>query len=301
MRTTQILGWGTIVLDRQLFVDRFPEPDTKTEALEGRLQVGGPVPTALALLSRYGHQCRFAGLWGDDAEGRLIEQDLNSQQIEFPAQCRRTECVTGHAHVWVDRFSGSRTIVAQRAAPTEDAERELLASCEIQPVLHLDGWLCDTAIELARRTREQKGLVVLDTGSPKGRTEELLSLVDVVNAPRRFLSQFFNDDDVEGGGRRLLEFGAKIVTITDGNRGAWIFTREGASHHQPAFKVEVVDSTGAGDVFTGGLIHAVLQDWPVDRILQFASACAALKCRRMGNREALPGLDEVEEFLGQAG
>lgn len=299
MRTTQILGWGTIVLDRQLIVDRFPEPDTKTEALEGRLQIGGPVPTALAVLSRYGHQCRFAGVWGDDAEGRLIEHDLNSQQIEFPEQCRRTGCLTGNAHVWVDRSSGSRTIISQRAEPSDDAERELLASCEIPPVLHLDGWLCDTAIELARRTREQAGLVVLDTGSPKGRTEELLALVDVVNAPRRFLSQFFGDDRVEAGGRRLLELGAKIATITDGNHGAWIFTREGEHYHQPAFEVQVVDSTGAGDVFTGGLIHAVLQDWPADRILRFASACAALKCTRMGNREALPGLDEVERMSDQ--
>ena len=138
---------------------------------------------------------------------------------------------------------------------------------------------------------------MLDTGAPKGRTEELLAFVDVVNAPRRFLDQFFGNDDIQTGGQRLLEFGAKVVTITDGSRGAWIFTREGEYHHHRAFEVEVVDSTGAGDVFTGALIHAVLQDWPADRILRFASACAALKCTRMGNREALPDQEEVEMFL----
>jgi ribokinase len=173
----------------------------------------------------------------------------------------------------------------------------LLSGLPTQPVLQLDGFLCDAAVELARRTREHDGLIVLDTGSPKGRTQELLQTVDVVNAPRRFLSQYFDDDDIDSGGRRLLELGAKIVTITDGSRGAWIFTQTGEHHHQPAFEIEIVDSTGAGDVFTGGLIHAVLQEWPADRVLRFASACAALKCTRLGNRDVLPSVEDVEGFL----
>lgn len=297
MRTTQILGLGTVVVDRQLIVDRFPEADTKVEALEERVQVGGPVPTALALLSRFGHTCRFAGVWGDDEEGRLIEQDLRSQQIEFPKHCPRAECRTGNAHVWVDRSTGTRTIVCRRSESGPGVERELLSGLGTQPVLQLDGSFCDAAIELARRTREDDGLVVLDTGSPKARTDELLQTADVVNAPRRFLTSFFDDDEIASGGRRLLERGATIVTITDGGRGAWIFTQAGEYHHQPAFEIEVADSTGAGDVFTGGLIHAVLQNWPADRMLRFASACAALKCTRLGNRNALPSVEEVEGFV----
>ncbi|HUG19653.1 MAG TPA: PfkB family carbohydrate kinase, partial [Planctomycetaceae bacterium] len=98
------------------------------------------------------------------------------------------------------------------------------------------------------------------------------------------------------GGKRLLDLGAELVTVTDGTRGAWLFSERG-EWHQPAFEIDAVDTTGAGDVFTGALIHAWLQDWPPEQILRFASTCAALKCERYGNRDALPGLSRVEQSL----
>ena len=65
----------------------------------------------------------------------------------------------------------------------------------------------------------------------------------------------------------------------------------------PAFKVEAVDTTGAGDVFHAGYIFGLLQGWDLERVLRFASALAALKCRRIGGRTGVPGLDEVMQFL----
>jgi sugar/nucleoside kinase (ribokinase family) len=63
------------------------------------------------------------------------------------------------------------------------------------------------------------------------------------------------------------------------------------------FKVDVLDTTGAGDVFHAGFIYGLLQHWDLEKILQFANAVAALKCRELGGRKGIPTLTETQEFL----
>jgi len=93
-----------------------------------------------------------------------------------------------------------------------------------------------------------------------------------------------------------LELGPKIVTVTDGERGAWIVTPERASH-QSARPIRAVDTTGAGDVFCGGLLHGWLAGWSPERMLRFAITTAGWKCERIGNRDALPDLTDIEAML----
>ncbi|MBD3673501.1 MAG: hypothetical protein HUJ26_08235 [Planctomycetaceae bacterium] len=295
MITRQILGLGTIVIDHQLFVDRFPTVDTKVEATGSRYQIGGPVPTALVFLSRLGHDCSYVGVWGDDQFGQTIESDLRAEKIRFSPDCRQA-IETGLAQVWVDEASGSRTIVCRRVSPDEASLSRPLESLPEKGILTLDGWPPNLAVQAAQAARQQGLTVFLDTGSPKGRTDELLRHVDLVNAPRRFLRQFFDSDHIESGAQQLLAFGPKMVTVTDGERGAWLFTRDN-TYHQTAFPIEAVDTTGAGDIFSGALVHASLQDWSEQRMLKFASAAAALKCRQPGNRDALPTHEQIEDFL----
>jgi sugar/nucleoside kinase (ribokinase family) len=228
----------------------------------------------------------------------MIERDLEDESISFDPRCRRQDGRTGTAHVWIDQQSGERTIVGHHFE-LQGHELDWVSSYVAgTQLLHLDGWGGNPSVEAARRVRDNGGIVSLDTGSPKLVTTDLLGLATVVNAPFRFLKMYFNDEDVSRGGSRLLELGAELATITDGTRGAWLFSRQG-EWHQPAFEIEAVDTTGAGDVFSGGLIHAWLQDWPPEQILRFASACAALKCERYGNRDALPALSRVDQFLSE--
>ncbi|HSG70951.1 MAG TPA: PfkB family carbohydrate kinase [Planctomycetaceae bacterium] len=293
-----IAGLGTTLIDWQMTVAEFPQPDTKHLALSSRMQVGGPVPTALALLCRFGHRCSLVSLWGNDPQGEMIERDLALESISFDPRCRRQDGRTGTAHVWIKQQSGERTIVGHHFELIENDLGWASSYAADADLMHVDGWGGTASVEAARTVRENGGIVSLDTGSPKPVTSALLGLASVVNAPLRFLKMYFNDEDVSRGGRRLLELGAELVTVTDGTRGAWLFTERG-EWHQPAFEIDAVDTTGAGDVFTGALIHAWLQDWPPEQILRFASACAALKCERYGNRDALPALSRVDQFLSE--
>lgn len=296
VRAFSVFGLGTVVVDHLVFLGEFPERDTKNEAGEHFFQVGGPVPTALAAIARFGGRAAFQGRWANDHLGRMIEDELRERGIEFDAPVCEGDSQTGFAHVWVERESGRRTSVFHRGShdvQAADVAAEKIARFD---ALHLDGWSTPAAIKAAQAMRAAGGRVFLDLGSPKEDLERLLACVDVLNCPIRLLDKHFGETDPAAGGRRLLELGPEQVTVTDGERGAWLLTKEGAIH-QDAFAVEAVDTNGAGDTFAGAIVFGSMQGWPVVRQLSFACAAAAVKCSRRGNRDALPKLGEVEAIL----
>jgi sugar/nucleoside kinase (ribokinase family) len=101
--------------------------------------------------------------------------------------------------------------------------------------------------------------------------------------------------DPEDMALKLLELGPEIVAITAGEEGCFIAASEKVIH-SPAFDIAVVDTTGAGDAFMGGLSYALKQDWELERVAAFANACAACCCTRVGAR-AMGGIEEIEKIL----
>ncbi|MBA3315642.1 MAG: PfkB family carbohydrate kinase [Planctomycetota bacterium] len=292
---TIVSGLGLIVIDQLVFVDAHPPIDTKVFATDHVIQIGGPVPTALAQLRRFGCSARILGSWADDIHGSAIEAHLCREGIDFDRTACRAARATGFAHVWVESKSGRRTVVSSPPAgqPSNAAAQGFGRQAS---VLHLDGWGGDAAVIAAQATRATGGVVFLDAGSVKPATERLLPLVTVLNVPKRFIQAFCGNEDSEAGARQLLKLGPRIVTVTDGEHGAEIYTPE-LAEGVPAFPVRAVDSCGAGDAFCGGLIYAVVNGYePVDA-LRFAMATAAIKVSRVGNRESLASLDEVLRLI----
>ena len=295
-KSFSILGMGTVVVDHQVVVRELPEPDAKAEILSDRFQVGGPVPTALALLTRFGASTSFIGKWATDRWGEMIEDDLGQAQIDLGQAVVSPSVRTGFAHVWVEAGTGRRSIAAYRGShPLEPTDLEGIAWPSYH-ALHLDAWPSDTAIEAARQMKASGGRVFVDFGSPKPDWETLIGLADLVNCPRRLLDSLFPGVPLQDAAKRLVALGAGEVTVTDGELGAWFFDVNTAEH-QPALTVEAVDTNGAGDVFTGSMIFGTLHEWPAEERLRFASAAAALKCTHLGNRDALPAQGQIESFL----
>ncbi len=293
---TDVIGLGTVVVDHLMLLEAEPEFDSKHQALEDRFQIGGPVPTALVLLQRFGCSCRFIGGWGRDAFGQMISDDLSGEGVDVSCSLQSDALQTGIAHVWIDQSSGQRTIACRRPVGMEEALRldpEWFAGCRM---LHLDGWPAGLALEAARHTRQAGGRVALDTGSAKPEMRALIEHVDVLNCPRQFLREFLKTDDMEQGAQTLAQMGPSMVTVTDGANGAVMLTG-GELLRRAAAPITAVDTCGAGDVFSGSLIFAVLQDWGPEKVLTFAMTTAALKCTKMGNREALPLLEDVLKQL----
>ncbi len=291
-----VFGLGTVVVDHQVILSDLPEADTKGEVITDRYQVGGPVPTALTFLRKLGMEATFLGQWADDPFGRMIEEDLVRHGVRFDPPRRSADARTGFAHVWVEEETGRRSVAAFRGSHPIEPHHVGRDEVSRHHALHLDGWSTPAAIEAARAMREAGGIVFLDLGSPKPDLENLLAHVDFVNCPARLIPRLFHTAELEPGARRILALGPKEVTVTSGEMGALYATAETVLR-QEAFPVDAVDTNGAGDVFAGAMVFASMQKWPPRRRLRFASAASALKCRKLGNRDALPGLREIEAFL----
>jgi sugar/nucleoside kinase (ribokinase family) len=122
-----------------------------------------------------------------------------------------------------------------------------------------------------------------------------LKLVDVLKPCKAAARELTGQSDYDKIADELLRLGPQLVAITQGAEGCLIASREKVVH-VPAFKVKVVDTTGAGDAFMGALSYGLLQKWDHQRIGLFANACAALCCTKVGAR-AMSKLDEVIAFI----
>ena len=124
-----------------------------------------------------------------------------------------------------------------------------------------------------------------------------MRLTDVLKPCKAAARELTGENDYEKMARRLLSLGPELVAITMGAEGSLIASADKITH-VPAFKVTVVDSTGAGDAFMGGLSYGLLQGWDHERVGVFANACAALCCTQVGAR-AMSNLEQVNELIAQ--
>jgi sugar/nucleoside kinase (ribokinase family) len=235
-----------------------------------------------------GLKARYIGSVGDDSWGKAQQESLRQENLEL--HVRVVEGAASQmAVILLEEGIGERTILWRRDAalqyPVTQLQRELIVTARI---LHLDG--CDTAaaLQAARWAREAGIPVVIDIDEIyDSSTQELLRLVDYLIA-----SSDFADDPREVAGR----YGCPVVGITRGADGATFWDR-GRLLQSPAFHVPVADTTGAGDVFHGGFIYGLIQNWSLDDVVRFAHAVAAMKCMHIGARRGIPTLREVREFM----
>jgi len=292
---------GQCSLDVLFTVDAFPRPDTKVQFRERTIQGGGPVATALVALARWGIRSRFAGVVGDDRFGEKILKGLDHEGIDTSATVVRPGGVSQQAFICVERMTGRRTIFwgAPGGPPLthEEVPERFLQDLR---VLHLDGSFHDTAVALARMARERGIPVVLDAGSRKPGTEALVRLTDHLIASETFASQVAPDLSMPDCLRFLKSLGPACVTITLGARGSVSLWGE-VPAFLPALPVRVVDTTGAGDVFHGAYLYGLLQGWPPETRLRWATVAAALSCRALGGRAGIPDREQVAARLDALG
>ncbi|HUJ18715.1 MAG TPA: sugar kinase [Nitrospirota bacterium] len=292
-----VVGIGQCAWDMLAVVDRFPQADTKKEVLAWEEQGGGPVATALAALSRLGVFCRFFGVIGDDREGAAIRQSLIEEGVDVTGMVKRSNASSQTAFIAIDRSIGSRTIFWKRPScdplRIEELPPDFPSNAEF---LLLDGLMKDASLFAAHQARKAGIPIMLDAGRVREGTLELARLCDYVVGSEEFASELGWKDDPGVLGQEVRKHGFGITTITLGSRGSVTFADDEIISC-PAFPVETVDTTGAGDVFHGGFLYGLLRRWPLKETIRFASAVAAMKCRKLGGRAGIPKLSEAQQFL----
>jgi ribokinase len=290
------LGFGVCPIDYLCILKSYPLLDDKLEALESDVQGGGPVPTAMVTLSRLGKKAIFTGRAGNDPEGKFVKNQLEKGGVNSDFLIIDSQMKTPKAFIWVDKKTGKRTVVLDqlKLKRTRSSELRFLDEVKIK-YLHLDARDIDINIYLAKWAKKMGTEVILDMGSLRGDFLKLLPLVDYLVVSKRFACGYTELNDPVEACRRLLSQGFKTVVITLGEKGA-VAGEKDTVFQVPGYKVNVVDTTGAGDVFHGAFIYGLCEKWPLKKIVQFSNACAALKCTKLGGRAGIPGLAEVKNF-----
>ena len=296
----KIVGLGGVTVDEIGVVERFPRVEEVEYIQQYRQQQGGMIATALVAAARLGCPAEFIGGVGDDDYGRYALEVFRREGVEtrraviFPGQ------TTAFSFVIVERDSGKRTIFHHRGVQESDVlvgeptELDDGVGC-----LHLDRYWIATALDAARRAREQGIPVTLDPGQYRDdpRIRQLIGLTDYLIPSAAFARRFTGREDTELAARELLGLGPRAVVVTLGDQGAFTASSDGQRFSTPPFRVPVVDTTGAGDSFHGGFAFALIRGCPLEKSVIFASAVAALKCTKLGGQSGLPGFDEVSTFL----
>ncbi len=273
-------------------------PDGKTEMLEQLDQGGGPAATAAVAAARLGASAAFIGAVGDDAPGGQLLDGFRAERVDISAVKIRRGASSAIAYCLIERDSGKRTIAWRRGGcrplDADELPTEMIASAQI---LHLDSY--DPApAEVAAKIAVQNGVTIsLDADNPASTTPDLLAAADILIASRAFAAEVSGGDAPEKALKKLAGLGrAQVVGITLGDAGAIIQSR-GKTVSCPAFKVKVRDTTGAGDVFHAAFALRFNETGDAEESLRFASGAAALKCRGLGGRTAIPSRTELEDFL----
>jgi sulfofructose kinase len=293
-----LVGVGLNATDTVIPLPTYPARGSKTEYSTVSTLPGGQVATTVVACQHWGLRTRYVGKLGDDLAATLHREAFSHAGVET-----RILTVPGtpsaQSLILVDA-QGERTVLIRRdpearlsLRPTE-LDREWIINAR---ALHVDGYDTEAAILASTWAREANIPVIADLDELYPHVEDLLGNVDYCIVSRDFPSRLMAEPDLEQALRKMhRRYNCRLAAATLGQEGvlAW-----DGKHllHTPAYCVPVVDTTGAGDIFHAGFIYGLLQDWPLERQLEFACAAAALNCTAVGARGGIHSLNDITTLI----
>lgn len=299
----EILGLGCVAVDDLLYVEQYPPPESKVLVTHRERQCGGLTGTALVAAARLGSRCAYAGRLGDDEASQFVRSTLAREGVDLSYLRRDPDISPIHSTVIVDTSTRTRTVLAdiRRAAGAsiDCPAEEVIRSTR---VLYVDHYGIEGMIRAAMIARAAGIGVVADLERDDWPGfHELLALVDHLIVPREFAWKLTGRQDPATAVQALWTDQRAVVVVTCGADGCYFRSAgEDAVHHHPAFAVEVVDSTGCGDVFHGAYASALARGLAAKERIRFASAAAALKATQPGGQAGIPNWPAVMQFLQRA-
>lgn len=299
-RKFDCLGFGTNAVDYLIEVPEYPAFNSKTELVRYTQAAGGEVATTMVGLQRMGLDTAYAGRFGDDPAGDFGIESLSAEGVDVEYAEQIAGAFTQIAFIIIDAQSGERTVIWKRDAKLSYSETDAPVHLAFQaPVLHMTPHDVEASIAMAQAARSANAVVSLDIDRVFDGVDRLLPLVDVLIASAEFPQRLFGISD---HGAALAEmasrFGCGVTGVTLGAAGSLLYSAGGLIRSS-GYSVPggCRDTTGAGDAFRVGIIYGLVNGLEIDESARIANAVAALKCRSVGARTALPDRDGLFQFL----
>jgi len=291
---------GHAALDYVYRIEAFPPAPTKVRSLEHIESGGGMAANAAAAIARLGGAVELWSRTGADAAGERIRAFLEADGVDV-AHVKVHEGARSSTSAVIVDSKGDRLVVGERdhAMSMDPMWLPLHRIGEASAVMSDLRWVEGTrAAFAAARVQGVRTILDADLGGG-GDLREFLGLADYAIFSGPALDAFVPGEDDPARLARVLEMGVTHAGVTRGPKGYFWAGKTGDTGHQPAFDLEVVDTTGAGDAFHGAFAWALAQGRPVPECARIAAAVSALKCRRLGARSGLPTRAELDSFLSQ--
>ena len=299
---SDILIVGSLNADLVVRVPRFPQPGETISGSDLQIIPGGKGANQAVAAARQGTSVSMLGRVGNDSFGPELIQNLKQNNVDTSHVQIDSGAATGTAIIVVDA-NGQNNIVLSpggngQVCPADVADvsfsdyKLLLLQLEI-PI--------EAVTAAAQRARESGLRVLLNPAPALSLPKELISLSDFILPNETELSLLTNQtihdiSSAEKAARTLLEGGAQNVIVTLGAKGALIVNKE-FMKHIPAFEVQVVDTTAAGDAFIGGFASALLSNKSLEEAVRYGCACGSLATTKFGAQPSLPTREEAERFI----
>lgn len=307
-----VVALGALAVDYYAIVTKLPKEEEKTTALQYKIMPGGVAGNVLTQTARLGLKSGWIGKLGDDDSGAILRREFKRDGVDDS----HAESVAGKHSMftWITvDIQGDRSIIMFPNVLGEFSAEDVVSKhsdyIRSSKVLQAEACVLPLSIMLAglKIARRAGILTVFDLDVAPSEIErsklgtiselyEILSLTDVLVPCKRAAHELIGSDDFTNKGSSLMNFGAKVVAVTLGAKGCFIMDHT-QQYLVPAVEAgKVIDTTGAGDAFHGGLIYALLQKMPLQQAGRFANACGAICCTQIGAR-SMGTLEQVKMFI----
>jgi sulfofructose kinase len=298
MNEFDVVGVGLNATDTLLLVSHFPAYAGKAPYHKEIMSPGGQVASAMAACARLGLRVKYIGAVGDDERGRIQMESLRGTGINLDHVQLRRNCPNQSAYIIVDESSGERTVFWRRddclRIDPEQIAPEQIACARL---LHIDGHDTSAVAHAARTAREHGIPVTVDVDTIYAGFDRVLPNVDYLIASSEFPARWTGEQDPFRALEILQnEYGMIVAAMTLGAHGA-LARHGGRFIYSPAYVVNCVDTTGAGDVFHGAFCYAAIEGMPMRETLEFSNAMAALNCTRIGARGGIATALEARALI----
>ena len=296
-----VVGVGLNATDTLILLSHFPAYAGKVAFDDEILSPGGQVASAMVTCAMLGLKVKYIGTVGDDERGRIQMESLRGSGINLDDVEVRANCANQTAYILIDRTTGERTVLWRRDDCLQlhpDGITPEKITCA--RLLHIDGHDTAAVARAAEIARRHNMPVTVDVDTIYHGFDQVLPHVTHLVASSEFPVQWTNERDPFKALKTIQdEFHIPVAAMTLGAHGALARTG-GKFIYSPAFVVNCVDTTGAGDVFHGAFCYAVLQNMPMRECLEFSNAMAALNCTALGARGGIAPIEEANRLMQRA-
>jgi sulfofructose kinase len=291
-----LVGIGLNAVDTLIPLPHYPALGSKVEFRSANILPGGQVASAVIACQRWGLRTRYVGKVGEDQFAEIHRVEFAKAGVEahlFTAP----GCASQQAFILVDG-TGERTVLWKHDNNLTLRPAEIKQEWIVEArALHVDGHDTAAAIQAATWAKASGVPVIADLDDVYSGVQGLLGSVDYLITSRDIPGRLTGEANLRAALQALRTgYGGRLTAATLGHEG--VIACDGSQfHYAAAFRVESVDTTGAGDIFHAGFIYGLLKGWPLARQLDFACAAAALNCKAIGARGGIQTVEAIENLI----